>query len=266
MKLFYQILEMMLPDSYKEEVIGDLQENNYELKMKGDSYVKRHYTILKMGSEILIGILILEFLESFRRLTSKKLVSTKPNFNKRLKVKVSIAIQLLRQACNSFNLALITSILCIAISLIGSGLVLSGKTNEGTIAAVGGLAAGLGSILFTKKLKRKYEIAREKGREKLDNANLCSDIAAKVVTFLTATDVLDYILKPLTKRNVYSKSTAIIQVKLKKRDYSVATGFFSGNLKLYDTEEDWKAETFYFTSLQGMSINPRSGTTVLSQK
>ncbi|MEQ8463254.1 TRADD-N-associated membrane domain-containing protein [Coleofasciculus sp. E1-EBD-02] len=52
-----------------------------------------------------------------------------------------IAQERLRQARQSFNLALMTSTTCILISFAGVGLVFLGKANEGTITATGGLAS-----------------------------------------------------------------------------------------------------------------------------
>lgn len=52
-----------------------------------------------------------------------------------------IAQERLRQARQSFNLALMTTTTCILISFAGVGLVLLGKANEGTITATGGLAS-----------------------------------------------------------------------------------------------------------------------------
>ncbi|NEP10407.1 MAG: hypothetical protein F6K14_09355 [Symploca sp. SIO2C1] len=52
-----------------------------------------------------------------------------------------IAQERLRQARQSFNLALVTTTTCILISFAGVGLVFLGKVNEGTITATGGLAS-----------------------------------------------------------------------------------------------------------------------------
>ncbi|MEQ9001413.1 MAG: hypothetical protein RID53_33555 [Coleofasciculus sp. B1-GNL1-01] len=56
-------------------------------------------------------------------------------------IELIIAQERLRQARQSFNLALMTTTTCILISFAGVGLVLLGKANEGTITATGGLAS-----------------------------------------------------------------------------------------------------------------------------
>ncbi|MEH2182352.1 TRADD-N-associated membrane domain-containing protein [Nostoc sp.] len=48
-----------------------------------------------------------------------------------------------RQARYSFNLALIATGLSACISLVGAGLLLSGKVPEGTVTAAGGMAASV---------------------------------------------------------------------------------------------------------------------------
>ncbi|MBW4428787.1 TRADD-N-associated membrane domain-containing protein [Nostoc sp.] len=48
-----------------------------------------------------------------------------------------------RQARYSFNLALIATALSACISLVGAGLLLSGKVPEGTVTAAGGMAASV---------------------------------------------------------------------------------------------------------------------------
>lgn len=59
------------------------------------------------------------------------------------KLELSIAQERLRQARYSFNLALIATGLSACISLIGAGLLLTGKVTEGTITATGGMAASV---------------------------------------------------------------------------------------------------------------------------
>ncbi|NET54829.1 MAG: hypothetical protein F6K47_01055 [Symploca sp. SIO2E6] len=56
-------------------------------------------------------------------------------------IELIILQERLRQARQSFNLALVTTTSCILISFAGVGLVLLGKANEGTITATGGLAS-----------------------------------------------------------------------------------------------------------------------------
>lgn len=56
-------------------------------------------------------------------------------------IELIIAQERLRQARQSFNLALMTTTTCILISFAGVGLVLLDKANEGIITATGGLAS-----------------------------------------------------------------------------------------------------------------------------
>jgi hypothetical protein len=58
-------------------------------------------------------------------------------------VEFDIAQERLRQARYSFNLALIATALSTCISLIGAGLLLTGKVTEGTVTATGGMAASV---------------------------------------------------------------------------------------------------------------------------
>ena len=59
----------------------------------------------------------------------------------------------LRQAKLSFNIALSLTIISAIISLIGVGLLLSGKTSEGTATTAGGLASKIVSIGLLKMTK-----------------------------------------------------------------------------------------------------------------
>jgi hypothetical protein len=65
-------------------------------------------------------------------------------------IEASIAQERLRQARYSFNLALIATALSACISLIGAGLLLSGKVPEGTVTAAGGMAASVRCIQLAK--------------------------------------------------------------------------------------------------------------------
>lgn len=66
-------------------------------------------------------------------------------------VEFYIAQERLRQARYSFNLALVATALSACISLIGAGLLLSGKVPEGTFTAVGGMATSVRCIRFAKE-------------------------------------------------------------------------------------------------------------------
>ncbi|MEH1821537.1 MAG: hypothetical protein V7L31_21060 [Nostoc sp.] len=68
-----------------------------------------------------------------------------------LPVEFYIAQERLRQARYSFNLALVATALSACISLIGAGLLLSGKVTEGTFTAVGGMATSVRCIQFAKE-------------------------------------------------------------------------------------------------------------------
>ncbi len=65
-------------------------------------------------------------------------------------IELSIAQERLRQARYSFNLALIATALSACISLVGAGILLSGKVPEGTVTAAGGMAASVRCIQFAK--------------------------------------------------------------------------------------------------------------------
>jgi ABC-type spermidine/putrescine transport system permease subunit II len=55
----------------------------------------------------------------------------------------TIAQERLRQARQSFNIALITTAVSTFISLTGAGLLLTGRANEGAVTAAAGMAAGV---------------------------------------------------------------------------------------------------------------------------
>lgn len=59
---------------------------------------------------------------------------------------LAIAKERRRQACFSFNLALIATAISACVSLAGAGLLLSGKAPEGVVAAAGGLASSVRCI------------------------------------------------------------------------------------------------------------------------
>lgn len=65
-------------------------------------------------------------------------------------IELYIAHERLRQAKYSFNLALIATALSACISLVGAGLLLSGKVPEGTVTAAGGMAASVRCIQLAK--------------------------------------------------------------------------------------------------------------------
>ncbi|MBE9053592.1 hypothetical protein IQ243_24940 [Nostocales cyanobacterium LEGE 11386] len=65
-------------------------------------------------------------------------------------VELSIAQERLRQARWSFNLALAMTAAFAVISLVGVGLVLSGKATEGSVAAAGGFASSVRCLQLAK--------------------------------------------------------------------------------------------------------------------
>jgi hypothetical protein len=65
-------------------------------------------------------------------------------------IESSIAKERLRQARYSFNLALVTTAVCAAISFAGVGLVLADKASEGTITATGGLVSTVRCLRLAK--------------------------------------------------------------------------------------------------------------------
>lgn len=65
-------------------------------------------------------------------------------------VELSIAQERLRQARWSFNLALAMTAAFAVISLVGVGLLLSGKTIEGSVAAAGGFASSVRCLQLAK--------------------------------------------------------------------------------------------------------------------
>ncbi len=71
-----------------------------------------------------------------------------PNFNS--SIEWIITQERLRQAGLSFNLALIASAISFFISLIGGGLLLSGKVPSGTVTTALGLVSSAGCLKFAK--------------------------------------------------------------------------------------------------------------------
>ncbi|MCC5619667.1 hypothetical protein LC605_32480 [Nostoc sp. CHAB 5836] len=65
-------------------------------------------------------------------------------------IELYIAQERLRQARYSFNLALIATALSACISLLGAGLLLSGKVPEASVTAAGGMAASVRCIQLAK--------------------------------------------------------------------------------------------------------------------
>lgn len=72
----------------------------------------------------------------------------KPNFKSALEL--SIAQERLRQARHSFNLAFVATAVSTFISLIGAGLLLSGKASEGAVTATGGMIASVRCVQLAK--------------------------------------------------------------------------------------------------------------------
>ena len=71
-----------------------------------------------------------------------------PNSNST--IEWSIAQERLRQARLSFNLALTATAICFSISVLGGGLLLSGKVPSGTITSAMGLVSSMGCFKFAK--------------------------------------------------------------------------------------------------------------------
>lgn len=77
-------------------------------------------------------------------------MNNKPTPNFHSIIELSIAQERLRQARYSFNLALITTALSACISIVGAGLLLSGKVPEGGVTAAGGIAASVRCLQLAK--------------------------------------------------------------------------------------------------------------------
>ncbi|MDZ8071090.1 MAG: hypothetical protein RMY64_36640 [Nostoc sp. DedQUE08] len=72
-------------------------------------------------------------------------------------VESNILQERLRQARYSFNLALVATGLSASISLIGAGLLLSGKVAEGTFTAIGGMTASVQCIRFAREVNDRLD-------------------------------------------------------------------------------------------------------------
>lgn len=77
-------------------------------------------------------------------------MTNQPVLNPNLSIEWSIAQERLRQARLSFNLALAATAVSFFISLIGGGLLLSGKISSGTVTSAVGLVSSAGCLKFGK--------------------------------------------------------------------------------------------------------------------
>jgi hypothetical protein len=84
-------------------------------------------------------------------------------------LKQQIAEEILRQAHATFNLAhrsfqgaIVMTAASAIVSLVGVGLLLNGKTSEGTLATAGGLVSGAGFLQLTKDAEERLENANER--------------------------------------------------------------------------------------------------------
>lgn len=77
-------------------------------------------------------------------------MNNQPMPNSHSIIELSIAQERLRQARHSFNLALFSTTVSFCISVVGAGLLLSGKVPEGTITSAGGLASSVRCLKFAK--------------------------------------------------------------------------------------------------------------------
>lgn len=76
-------------------------------------------------------------------------ITPSPN-NSPKQIELSIATERLRQARYSFNVALVITAMSACISLVGGGLLLTGKVSEGAFTAVGGMAVSVRSVQLAK--------------------------------------------------------------------------------------------------------------------
>jgi hypothetical protein len=65
-------------------------------------------------------------------------------------MELSIAQERLRQARYSFNIALVFTTLFASISIIGAGLLLSGKVSQGSLTTAGGAISSVGFMQLAK--------------------------------------------------------------------------------------------------------------------
>jgi len=84
-------------------------------------------------------------------------------------LKQQIAQEILRQTRATFNLAhqsfqgaIFMTAASAIVSLVGVGLLLSGKTSEGTITTAGGLVSGVGFSQLMKDAEERLEHANER--------------------------------------------------------------------------------------------------------
>ncbi len=77
-------------------------------------------------------------------------MSNKKTPNSNSSTKEKIAQERLRQAILSFNLALTATAISFSLSLIGGGLLLSGKTPSGTITSAVGVVSSAGCLKLAK--------------------------------------------------------------------------------------------------------------------
>lgn len=81
-------------------------------------------------------------------------------------------LERLRQARLSFNLALTATAISFSISLIGGGLLLSGKTSSGTITSAVGLVSSGGCLKFARDANDRLDkILLEEYNENVEKDN-----------------------------------------------------------------------------------------------
>ena len=78
-------------------------------------------------------------------------MTNRPEPKSNSSIEESIAQEYLRQASLSFNLALTATAISFFISLIGGGLLLSGKITSGTITSAIGLVSSTECVKFAKE-------------------------------------------------------------------------------------------------------------------
>lgn len=73
-----------------------------------------------------------------------------PDDNPYQQIELSIAKERLRQASQSFNLALITTAIFSVVTAGGAALIISGTVAPGTLTAIGGAASGVCCFKFAR--------------------------------------------------------------------------------------------------------------------
>lgn len=73
-----------------------------------------------------------------------------PDDNPYQKIELSIAFERLRQARQSFNLALFTTAICSTVTVGGAALIISGTVAPGTLTTIGGAASCACCVKFAK--------------------------------------------------------------------------------------------------------------------